>query len=138
MTRDSFQLSCDTFFQVIFYYIKCLVKREDHLIFTRGKRNEPLRENDTFKKLLYLYYNSMDHDCLFACLKELVRQTSIGNMKTSSRLLWRTLKDLSRQPRSLKSLSRYCVYKSLGRKLVPAVNKLQLPVPLKEYLMDFS
>lgn len=80
----------------------------------------------------------MDHDSLFACLKELAKQTNIGIMRTSSDLLKETLKQMSSQPRSLKSLSRNCIYRSMNRKLLPGVSRLQLPLPLKEYVLEFK
>jgi len=143
MTLRDRMLITLNFLQVIFYFVKMLIKREDHLIFSREgvarrERKESIQENDLFMKLLNLYYHAMDHDCLFACLKELAKQTTDGTLRTTSQVLKHTLKTMSCQPRSLKSLCRNTMYKSLDMKLVPGVNRLQLPAPLKEYILEFK
>ena len=93
---------------------------------------------DNFKRLLTLYYNAMDHEYLFTCLKELVKQLTVGSTRTNSTALLALLKSMGSEPRSLKSISRNCIYRSLNRQLSPNINKLQLPTPLKEYVLEFK
>lgn len=138
------------FFQVLFYFVQQLIKREDLLIFASDQEDAHQRdanhqrdadqrnEDATFMSMIELFYHSMDHACLMACLKELLKQSTMGPLITNSVTLKETLKKMLSTPRSLKSISRHAIYKSLGGNMVPKVNKLDLPPRLKSYLLDFK
>jgi hypothetical protein len=48
------------------------------------------------------------------------------------------IKELYSSPRSLKQMCRVAIHNAVGQKSGMHVNKLPLPVPLKEYILNFE
>ncbi|XP_058055331.1 ankyrin-3 isoform X2 [Anopheles bellator] len=124
--RNSFRQNARNY--LLFYYIMLITRKEFIL----------LDSEQTYQRIIYLFYYSMKHDTLFNCLKSLhnlfiaqVPHKSIDNLR-------HLIITLYKKPRSLKQLCRVCIYDSLGKKLAPNINRLNLPGPLKEYVMNFD
>lgn len=113
---------------ILFYYIILLSKKEFLLI-------DP---KQTFGRIIYLFYFSMSHEPLYNCLKCLHNfyVAQVPNRSTDS--LIALITSLYRRPRSLKQICRQTVYKSLNNKLAQNINKLNLPGPLKDYVLNFE
>lgn len=82
-----------------------------------------------------LYYMAMEHRPLYACLKLLYTQAGLVPMRSA---LCRLIRQLYTQPRTLKQMCRVTVYNAVGRCIALSVNKLPLPGPLKDYLLNFD
>ena len=100
---------------------------------------------DSFKyysKLIWLYFNAMKHKDVYFCLKEVYKDINSCNLRNKcvnySTLLIDLVKFMSLTPRSLKSLARNTIYYSFNQNFTSNVNKLQLPNPVKEYIVDFN
>ncbi|ETN60288.1 hypothetical protein AND_008088 [Anopheles darlingi] len=124
--RNSFRQNARN--HLLFYYIMLITRKEFIL----------LDREQTYQRIIYLFYYSMKHDSLFNCLKSLhnlfiaqVPHKTIDNLR-------HLIITLYKKPRSLKQLCRVCIYDSLGKKLAPNINRLNLPGPLKEYVMNFD
>ena len=113
---------------ILFYYIILITKKE--FILTDPKQ--------TYARIIYLFYYSMAHEPLYNCLKCLHNfyVAQVPNRSTES--LITLITNLYRKPRSLKQICRQRVYKCLNNKLAQNVNKLNLPGPLKEYVLNFE
>lgn len=113
---------------ILFYYIILISKKEFLL-------TDPMQ---TFARIIYLFYFSMSHEPLYNCLKCLHHfyVAQVPNRSTES--LIALITSLYRRPRSLKQICRQTVYKSLNNKLAQNINKLNLPGPLKEYVLNFE
>lgn len=113
---------------ILFYYIILISKKE--FLLTDPKQ--------TYARIIYLFYYSMEHEHCFNCLKCLHNfyVAQVPNRSTES--LITLLSSLYRRPRSLKQICRQTVYKSLNNKLAQNINKLNLPGPLKEYVLNFE
>lgn len=124
--RSSFRNNARNY--LLFYYIMLITRKEFIL----------LDSDQTYQRIIYLFYYSMKHDTLFNCLKSLhnlfiaqVPNKSIDNLR-------HLIITLYKKPRSLKQLCRVCIYNSLNKKLAPSINRLNLPLPLKEYVLNFE
>ncbi|CAG2176369.1 unnamed protein product, partial [Oppiella nova] len=93
---------------VIFYYIHYLLRKEELLI--DDKSNE-----QHFSKLICLYYQTMSHNELYSCLQQLNKELLIGSIRCNSQELTSLLRNLSSNPRSLKSIARNTIYHAMGR-----------------------
>jgi len=111
--------------QVLYYYIQLIIEKGELLI-------DPERR---FARLVWLYYLAMEHRQLYSCLKKVNSQISQVPMR---HVLGSLICHLYAHPRSLKQISRVCIYQALGRKPAMTVNKLPLPPPLKEYILNFE
>lgn len=113
---------------ILFYYIILISKKE--FLLTDSKQ--------TFARIIYLFYYSMSHEPLYNCLKCLHNfyVAQVPNRSTES--LIALISKLYRRPRSLKQICRQTVYRSLNNKLAQNINKLNLPGPLKEYVLNFE
>lgn len=113
---------------ILFYYIILISKKE--FLLTDPKQ--------TFARIIYLFYYSMSHESLYNCLKCLHNfyVAQVPNRSTES--LIALISSLYRRPRSLKQICRQTVYRSLNNKLAQNINKLNLPGPLKEYVLNFE
>ncbi|XP_053684303.1 ankyrin-3 isoform X1 [Sabethes cyaneus] len=124
--RSSFRNNARNY--LLFYYIMLITRKEFIL----------LDREQTYQRIIYLFYYSMRHETLFNCLKSLhnlfiaqVPNKSIDNLR-------HLIITLYKKPRSLKQLCRVCIYNSLNKKLAPSINRLNLPLPLKEYVLNFE
>ncbi|XP_064473025.1 ankyrin-3-like [Ornithodoros turicata] len=108
--------------QVLCYFIQ-LVNTKTELLADREER---------FARFIRLYYNTMEHRILYGCLKGALANVAMVPLHTK---VARVLRNLYSQPRSLKQIARVGIYKALGRRVAVTVNKLNLPGPLKEYLL---
>lgn len=113
---------------ILYYYISLITKKE--FILTDPNMN--------FAKIIYLFYFSMEHKPLYACLKSLYTQCIAQVPAKSTENLVMLIKDLCRQPRTLKQIARYKIYRCIGRKPAFNVSKLKLPSSLKEYILNFE
>ncbi|XP_017134916.1 ankyrin-1 [Drosophila miranda] len=113
---------------LLFYYIILITKKEFIL-------NDP---HLTFTRIIHLFYLTMEHDPLYNCLKSLHNfyVAQVPSKKTEQ--LIALISSLYRKPRSLKQLARWAIYEALNRKLAPNVNRLNLPSPLKDYVLQFE
>lgn len=113
---------------ILFYYIILISKKE--FLLTDPKQ--------TFARIIYLFYYTMSHEPLYNCLKCLHNfyVAQVPNRSTESLIALITM--LYRRPRSLKQICRQTVYRSLNNKMAQNINKLLLPGPLKEYVLNFE
>lgn len=126
--RNSFRNNNNAKNYILFYYIMLITRKE--LILTDPER--------TYSKIIYLLYYSMKHDILYNCLKSLHNLfiAQVPNKLTDN--LITLISTLYRRPRSLKELSRLRIYECLNRKIAQNVNRLNLPGPLKDYVLNFE
>lgn len=113
---------------ILFYYIILITKKEFIL----------LDNVQIYAKIIYLFYFSMSHEPLFNCLKCLHNfyMAQIPNKSTED--LSALIAKLYRKPRSLKQICRQAICKSLRNKLAQNISKLNLPGPLREYVLNFE
>ncbi|KAF4525904.1 hypothetical protein B566_EDAN013154 [Ephemera danica] len=115
---------------VLHHFVIALCKREELLLDT-GQR---------YARILRLYYLCMDHRPLFSCLRALLSQalySQAGLMPVRSGLCT-LVRDLYSTPRTLKQMSRVVIYNAMGKRPGMHANKLPLPVPLKDYIINFE
>lgn len=91
-------------------------------------------EEQTFTKLIWLYYYAMNHRELYKCFKILNTQTTLIPMGSAVASLLRYMRT---HPRTLKQITRVVIYNAMNNRVAPNINKLPLPAPLKEYLLDW-
>lgn len=113
---------------ILFYYIILITKKE--FLLTDAKQ--------TFARIIYLFYFSMAHEPLYNCLKCLHNFYVAQVPNRSTENLIALITSLYRKPRTLKQICRQTVYKQLNNKLAQNINKLNLPGPLKEYVLNFE
>lgn len=113
---------------ILFYYIILITKKE--FLLTDAKQ--------TFARIIYLFYYSMAHEPLYNCLKCLHNFYVAQVPNRSTENLITLITSLYRKPRTLKQICRQTVYNSLNNKLAQNINKLNLPGPLKEYVLNFE
>lgn len=111
---------------ILFYYIILIMKKEFLL----------LDNAHIYTKIIYLFYFTMNHEPLFNCLKCLHNfyMAQIPNKSTEN--LMALISKLYRKPRTLKQISRQAIYCSLNNKLAQNISKLNLPGPLKDYVLN--
>lgn len=113
---------------LLFYYIILITKKE--FILTD--------ERQTYARIIYLFYYSMAHEPLYNCLKCLHNFYVAQVPNRSTENLIAKITSLYRRPRSLKQICRQTVYSRLNNKLAHNISKLNLPGPLKEYVLSFE
>ncbi|XP_055912419.1 ankyrin-1 [Eupeodes corollae] len=113
---------------ILFYYIILITKKEFIL-------NDP---ELTFTRIIHLFFLTMQHEPLYNCLKSLHNfyVAQVPSKKTEQ--LISLITQLYRKPRSLKQLCRVAIYEALNKKLAQNINRLNLPGPLKEYVLHFD
>ncbi|XP_049942100.1 ankyrin-1 isoform X1 [Schistocerca serialis cubense] len=89
-----------------------------------------------FARIIWLYYFCMDHTTLFSCLRQLHAQAALVPPRGAA--LCHLVRELCGKPRTLKQIARVAVYTALGRRPGTHVNKLPLPVTLREYILNFE
>ncbi|XP_058459559.1 ankyrin-3 [Malaya genurostris] len=124
--RSSFRNNARNY--LLFYYIMLITRKEFIL----------LDREQTYQRIIHLFYYSMKHDTLFNCLKSLHNLFIAQVPNKSIDSLRHLIITLYKKPRSLKQLCRVCIYNSLNKKLAPSINRLNLPLPLKEYVLNFE
>lgn len=101
------------------------------------------------RKLLYLFYNAMDHKPLHDCLQAAHSMTRFHHHRLHHHLtltsgmddddtLLATVHAMAETPRSLKQIARVTVYRALYRQVAARVEHLPLPRALKDYLLHFQ
>ena len=88
-----------------------------------------------FASIIRLYYLCMDHQEVYACLKVLQAQTGMNPSKST---LCNVIKELCSRPRTLKQMTRFAIYHSIGMKPAVTASKLPLPPALREYIVSFE
>lgn len=124
--RNSFRNNAKNY--LLFYFIMLIMRKEFIL----------LDPEQTYTRIIYLFYLSMKHEPLYNCLRSLhnlfivqVPNRSIENLST-------IISTLYKKPRTLKQICRVCIYEHFNRKLAQNINQLHLPPPLKDYMLNFD
>jgi len=113
--------------QVLFPYCQILINK-DQLLYDREQ---------TFTRLIQLYWLSMRHIEIYQCLKILTNQLSINPIR-SYQALHVVIRDYNSRPRTLKQMCRVVIYNSIDQRPAPSVPKLPLPPSLREYILNFE
>lgn len=113
---------------LLFYYIILITKR-DFLL------SDP---ELTFTRVIHLFFITMRHEPLYNCLKSLHNFYVAQVPKKNTEQLISLLSLLYKRPRSLKQLSRIAIYEALNKKLAQNIARLNLPGPLKDYVLHFE
>lgn len=124
--RNSFRNNARNY--ILFYYIMLITRKE--FILTDPNRN--------YTKIIYLFYYTMRHDVLYSCLKSLHNLFIVQVPNKSTEHLVNLISQLYRKPRSLKEICRVTIYESLNRKLANNINRLNMPPPIKDYVLNFE
>lgn len=112
---------------ILYYYVMLICRKEELL----------LDPQQRFARIVWLYYLCMNHRELFACLKVLYTQQT-GLVPVRGSALCNLVRELYARPRTLKQICRVVIYVALGRRPGMHVNKLPLPSPLKDYILNFE
>lgn len=94
--------------------------------------------SQNFVALIMLFYFCMDHCPLFSCLKVIFTALHSGIISVKGTALLNVIRELHSTPRTLKQISRVCIYKALKRCPGVHANKLPLPPALKDYVLNFE
>merc|ERR1719369_2634718 len=113
--------------QVLFHYAQTLVNKDQLMA-------DP---EQSFARLIHLYYMSMKHKEVYNCLKVLSAQLSISSTK-ACQTLYAVIKDMNTKPRTLKQMCRVVVYNSVNQRPATTVAKLPLPRTLQDYILNFE
>lgn len=113
---------------ILYYYIMSLLRKELLLM-------DP---NVTFAKIIVLFFFVMEHEPLYNCLKMLYTQQLSQVPAKTTDALNSIVCELYKKPRSLKQMCRVTIYSCLDRKPGLLINKLNLPTPLKDYVLSFD
>lgn len=113
---------------ILFYYIVLITKKEFVLSET------PF----TYPNVIQLFYYTMDHDPLYNCLKSLHDFYMAQVPSKLTEQLIALITSLYRKPRSLKQICRHRIFKSVNNRLALNVNKLNLPAPMRDYVLNFE
>jgi SOCS box len=124
--RNSFRNNAKNY--ILFYYVIQITRKEFILM-------HPERE---YTKIIYLFYYTMQHEELYQCLKKLHNFFIVQVPSRATEHLVNLITQLYRRPRSLKEMCRITIYESLNRKLANNINRLNLPLPLKDYVLNFD
>jgi hypothetical protein len=124
--RNSFRNNAKNY--ILFYYVIQITRKEFILL-------HPERE---YMKIIYLFYYTMQHEELYACLKKLHNFFIVQVPSRATEHLVNLINQLYRRPRSLKEMCRVTIYESLNHKLANNINRLNLPPPIKDYVLNFD
>jgi len=113
--------------QVLFHYAQTLVNKDQ--LMTDSEQS--------FARLINLYYMSMKHKEVYNCLKVLSAQLSISSTK-ACQTLYAVIKDMNTKPRTLKQMCRVVVYNAVNQRPATTVAKLPLPRSLQDYILNFE
>lgn len=90
------------------------------------------------ERLLMLFYNCMDHAALYSCLNTARYVARFDPARVPTAKFLRVIARYAAHPRSLQQEARVAIYRSLGRRLVGRVERLPLPSPMKQYLLEIE
>lgn len=124
--RNSFRNNARNY--ILFYFIMLITRKE--FILTNPERD--------YTKIVYLFYYTMRHDVIYSCLKSLHNLFIVQVPNKSTEHLVNLISQLYRNPRSLKQICRVSIYESLNRKLANNINRLNMPLPIKDYVLNFE
>lgn len=124
--RNSFRNNARNY--ILFYYVMLITRKE--FILTHPDRH--------YAKIIYLFYHTMRHDVLYSSLKSLHNLFIVQVPNKSTEHLVNLITQLYRKPRSLKEICRVTIYESLNRKLANNINRLNMPPPMKDYVLNFE
>lgn len=113
---------------ILFYFIMLITRKEFIL-------TDP---DKTYLKIINLFYATMQHDVLYSCLKSLHNLFTLQVPTKTTEFLINYISHLNRKPRTLKELSRVTIYECLDNKLAQNINRLNLPPPMKDYVLNFE
>lgn len=122
--RNSFRNNGKNY--LLLYFIMLIMRKEFILFDTK----------QTYSRIIYLFYVSMQHDSLYSCLKSLHNIVQVPHRAIEN--LSNIITTLYKGPRTLKQICRVTIYRNLNRKLAQNVNRLQLPPSLKDYILNFD
>lgn len=97
-----------------------------------------LFEGGYVEKLLFLFYNSMDHRPLYCCLNSAKVMSRFDPNRSPTFSFIQMISALSSQPRSLRQIARVAIYKAIDRQLNLRVQHLPLPMAMKTYLTELQ
>lgn len=124
--RNSFRNNEQNY--VLHYFIMLILRKE--FILTDPDKH--------YLKIFNLFNATMHHDVLYSCLKSL---NNLFVVQVPNKLTEYLINHISKSyciPRSLKEICRVKVYETLSYKLAQNINRLNLPPPIKEYLLYFE
>lgn len=124
--RNSFRANAKNY--LLFYFIMLIMRKEFIII-------DP---EQTYSRIIHLFYVSMKHEPLYNCLKSLHNLFIVQVPNRSIENLSNIISTLYKKPRTLKQMARVCIYEHLNRKLAQNINQLHLPPPLKDYMLNFD
>lgn len=113
---------------ILFYFIMLIMRKE--FILTDPDKH--------YLKIINLFYATMHHDVLYSCLKSLHNLFIVQVPTKSTEFLINYIENLYKKPRSLKELCRVTIYESLNYKLAQNINRLNMPIPIKDYVLNFE
>jgi len=113
---------------LLFYYVMLITRKE--FVLTDPDRN--------YAKIIMIFYSSMRHDLLFNCLRSLHNLFVVQVPNKATEHLINLISQLYRKPRSLKQLCRVTIYESLNKKIAQNINRLNMPLPIKDYVLNFE
>lgn len=93
--------------------------------------------NQSFARIITLYYLTMDHHPLYTCLRLLYAQTG-SNPNPNISALCQVIKEKCSKPRTLKQMARIVIYNKIGQRPAISASKLPLPAVLKDYVLNFD
>lgn len=113
---------------ILFYFIMLIMRKE--FILTDPDKH--------YLKIINLFYATMGHDVLYACLRALQNLFILQVPTKSKEFLINYIGNLYRKPRSLKELCRVRIYESLNHRLAQNISRLNMPIPIKDYVLNFE
>lgn len=113
---------------LLFYYIILITRKEFLLV----------DNSQTYTKVIYLFYFSMSHEPLFNCLKCLHNFYMAQIPNRCMENLISLIVKLYRKPRTLKQICRQAIYQNIQKNLSQNISKLNLPGPLRDYVLNFE
>jgi SOCS box len=113
---------------ILFYFISLILRKEFIL-------TDP---DKTYVKIINLCYATMHHDILYFSLRSLHNYFVVQVPTKSTEFLINYICNLCRRPRSLKEICRVTIYESLNHRLAQNINRLNMPVSIKDYVLNFE
>lgn len=122
--RNSFRNSKNN---LLFYFLMLINKKE--FVF--------LDPDQTYLRIVHLFFMTMEHKQLYNCLRILNHMyvTQVPNKKQEAIVSWVCQK--YREPRTLKQSCRFTIYQAVQHRLAQKITALNLPTLVKEYLLNF-